>query len=173
MKCTRAADCCNRLQVMDFLMRYGHEAHTSKTKRKRSCKQQQQYQHKHQQHKNQQQRDSAIIAVNLTSFENLRSRSVSMAIASWAASAVPKAGMSLVLLDPGVGYLETEQREQSGTTAVESFGNTDTHARTHSGQQRQGTREASGLGGRGVHQVLGGGTSARLGEAGKTVMTTA
>lgn len=42
-----------------------------------------------------------------TSLANLRSKSVSMAIASSAASIVPKAGINLVLLEPGVGYLET------------------------------------------------------------------
>lgn len=42
-----------------------------------------------------------------TSVENLRNRSVSMAIASCAASTVPNAGINRVLLDPGVGYFET------------------------------------------------------------------
>lgn len=47
---------------------------------------------------------------SLTSSENRLSKSCSMAIASCAASTVPNAGISLVLLVPGVGYLETEAR---------------------------------------------------------------
>lgn len=45
--------------------------------------------------------------IHFTSVENLRNKSVSIAIANCAARAVPNAGINLVLLDPGVGYLET------------------------------------------------------------------
>ena len=48
-----------------------------------------------------------VLKVEPTSVANLRSKSVSIAIASSVASSVPNAGISLVLLDPRVGYLET------------------------------------------------------------------
>lgn len=47
------------------------------------------------------------LSFSLTSDENRFSKSCSMAIASRAASTVPNAGISRVLLVPGVGYFET------------------------------------------------------------------
>ena len=70
-----------------------------------------------------------MVALNLkavpTSLANLCSKSVSMAIASSVASSVPNAGISLVLLDPRVGYLETAETiwiNREATTSKMAWG---------------------------------------------------
>lgn len=60
---------------------------------------------------------------SLTSIENRLNKSCSMAIASCAASTVPKAGISLVLLDPGVGYFATGGARNSRRRRWNTCGN--------------------------------------------------
>lgn len=64
-----------------------------------------------------------LLSRALTSIENRLNKSCSMAIASRAASTVPKAGMSLVLLVPGIGYLETGDAEGHKRIEREGDGN--------------------------------------------------
>lgn len=64
----------------------------------------------------------ALVRAHLTSRENLFNKSVSIAIANSAASTVPNAGIKRVLLDPGVGYLETANNHKGSTDTAAGGG---------------------------------------------------